>query len=171
MRRSVFVLIAVILTAVGCRSQVPPQSHLVTITWTTPTPTSTWAGCGTGVNACTYIISALSVTAGTLSCPSSTGSNYTALNASSPVTGNTYTDTTNTGKTMCYVGQTVQGAAISTASAPTAVPVVVPGNPTAPPLNQPTTATATVPPLTTDELREQFALTLPLDMHLKVTAR
>lgn len=122
-KMAIFVIMAVGVLA-GCHSsggQVPPSNPGVTLTWTTP------SGC-TAVNACTYTISAI-VTTGSCPTPNVASPNYTVVIAG--VTALTYLDTSNQGKTVCYIGQTVQSSAVSQPSN-TAGPFVVPAVPTAP---------------------------------------
>ena len=138
MKRPLFLLFLA-LAAVGCHAQVPTVSHEGIVSWGVPSATSTWTGCTTAAP-CSYIVSVLKVASTATSCPASTGSNYTALNASSPATGTSYTDTIDAGSTVCYVAQTQQGVAISSASTPTVNPVTIIGNPLAPALSTPTVA-------------------------------
>ena len=125
-------ILVLLLFAVGCRAQVPPTGHTVTLTWTVPSPSGAWAGCGSGQPSCAYVVSRAAASGS--SCPSTTGSNYTPLNQTTPAVGTSYVDFTATGQTVCYIAQTVQGSAVSQPSAP-AGPLTVPGNPLAPSLN------------------------------------
>lgn len=106
----------------GCHGQVPPTVHSVTITVTPP------AGC-TG---CTFVISRAPVSGS--ACPTSTGTAYTPLNQSSPLTGTSYVDSTSAGLDVCYIGQTLEGGAVSQPSN-TVGPFAVAANPSAPSLN------------------------------------
>lgn len=119
--------ILIIATAIGCRAQIPPTSHSVTLTWTGP--------CTSGQTAsqCGYVISSAIITGS--SCPSSSGTNYTPIQSqSSPLTTTTFVDLSVAGKTVCYVAQTVAGSAVTQPSN-IAGPFTVPANPTAPVLS------------------------------------
>lgn len=118
-----------IVVAFGCKSgaQIPPTSHSVTLTWTGP------CTAGQTASQCGYVISSAVISGS--SCPATTGTNYTPIQSqSAPLTATTYTDTSVTGKTVCYVAQTIEGGAVSNPSN-TAGPFTVPANPTAPALN------------------------------------
>lgn len=118
-----------IVVAFGCKSgaQIPPTSHSVTLTWTGP------CTAGQTASQCGYVISSAVISGS--SCPATTGTNYTPIQSqASPLTATTYTDTSVTGKTVCYVAQTVAGSAVSGPSN-VAGPFVVPANPTAPALS------------------------------------
>lgn len=117
------ILAAVALTTSGCHAQVAATTHKVVMTWTAA------SGCTTST--CTYLVSRVTVTSGTTSCPTATTGTYTAINSSAEVTASTYTDSGAAGLTVCYVVQTDLSAAYSVASN-TAGPLVVPANPTAP---------------------------------------
>lgn len=129
-----FPLLVVLLafSVIGCRAQVPPTNHTVTLTWSAPAASGSWAGCGAGQPACSYVISRAVVSGS--SCPSTTGTSYTPLNQTSPATGTTFVDSTAAGLTACYIAQTLQGSAVSVPSN-AAGPLAVPGNPLAPTIN------------------------------------
>lgn len=129
-----FVLLSLALVALtaGCRAQVPPTSHTLTLTVTNAPCTP-----GTSASTCGYVFSEAIVTGS--SCPSTSGSNYSPVNQSTPVaqpsTGNaTFTDSGVAGKTVCAIAQTVSGGAVSQPST-AAGPFQIPANPTAPQVN------------------------------------
>ena len=122
--KRILVLATLAIAAIGCHGQLPPTQHTVTLTITPQ-------GCGTGTPTCTYVASKDVLTAGTLTCPAPTGTNYTPINASSPATTTTFVDTTSAGETVCEVAQTLQSGAVSPASN-TVGPFVVLPNPLAP---------------------------------------
>ena len=121
-----------VLMTCGCGGsrifgQVPPTTFNITYTWAAPAPTSTWTGC-TAASPCSYVLSILTVTAGTTTCPVANG-NYAPVNQSAPVSGTTYTYLQAQPNTLyCAVVQTEQAGVVSAPSAPSAV-VVVPGVP------------------------------------------
>lgn len=118
MKRS---LVFVLALAAGCaHSQMPPTVHSVTITITPPS----------GASGAAYVISRATGS----TCPVSTGSAYTPLNQSAPISGTSYVDSAAAGLSVCYIAQTVEGGAVS---APSNIvgPFVVPANPTAPSIN------------------------------------
>ena len=120
----------------GCaHGQVTPTNHQVALTWTAPAASGSWAGC-TSSAPCTYVISRLTVTAGTTSCaaPNISTPNYSPLNASTPVSNTSYNDTGAAGLTVCYIAQTEQGSAVSQPSN-VAGPFVVGANPGSPVVN------------------------------------
>lgn len=121
-------------TLMGCHAQVKPTTHTVTESWKAPAATSTWTGCTTAAP-CTYILSRITADSSG-SCPAIdlTNLNYTPLNQSSPTSALTYTDTTASGLTVCYIVQTSQGGALSQPSNIDG-PKVVPGVPIAPTLS------------------------------------
>lgn len=130
-----FLPLLLLAGALGCaHAQLPPTNHTVSLTWSAP------AGC-TSAAPCTYVISRATVVAGTTACPAPnlTTPNYTPLNQSAPATGLSYVDPTASGTTACYIAQTLQGSAIS-APSNTTDPAVVPANPNAPSLGQPSVA-------------------------------
>lgn len=102
-----------------------------------------WQGCTTSAP-CTYVISRATVSGS--SCPATTGTNYTPLNQSAPVSGLSYTDNNVAGLNVCYIAQTLQGSAVSQPSNVVG-PFQVQAVPLAPNLNQPTQSEVTVPPL------------------------
>lgn len=113
------------LTACPGHGQVPPTTSTVTLTITAP------AGCSSG---CTYVYSRALVPSASTACPASTGTSYSPLNASSPATGLTYTDSTASGDFACYIAQTEQSGLVSTPSNIVG-PETVPAQPTAPNLS------------------------------------
>jgi hypothetical protein len=117
----------------GCHAQVPPTQTAVGLSYTAPT--SNPLGPCAAPNPCTYILSRITVTTGTTTCPAANNAtpNYTPLNASSPTSALTYTDTSSSALTVCYVAQAEQGGGISVASN-TAGPFVVGASPGAPTL-------------------------------------
>jgi hypothetical protein len=126
------------LLAIMCvHAQAPVSSHDATFSWNAPVATASWTGCTT-LAPCSYVVSTLKVSSTTTTCPASTGANYTPLNATAPTTSLSFKDTQDVGATVCAVVQTVQGVAMSAASAPTATPSTIPGNPVAPVLGQST---------------------------------
>ncbi len=132
--KRIFATAILALVSVGCaHPQVPVTNHIVDLTWQAPAVTSGWLGC-TATNPCGYVISKLVAASGASSCgaPSATAV-YTPLNQNVPATGLAYTDSSSAGETVCYIVQTVQGAAVSAPSNTSLA--VVPGNPTAPILN------------------------------------
>ena len=132
-----FLALAFIALAAGCKSQVPPSNHTVLLTWTAPA-----TGCSVSTP-CAYVLSRATVTGTT--CPATTGTAYTPLNQSAPVSALTYTDSTASGLSVCYIAQTVQGSAVSFPS--NTAFIVVPANPLAPALGSPTTSFNDVPVL------------------------
>lgn len=137
--KKLFIILFAVLVGVGCHAQVPPTNHIVTLTWTAPPSNPNWAGCTTSAP-CAYILSRISLNAGTTTCPAPnlTTPNYTPLNQSTPTSALTYTDNSAAGLTACYIVQTQQGTAISAPSNTTLV--VVPANPLAPALQTPVVA-------------------------------
>ena len=139
MKNRIFALIATLAClsiAAGCHGQVPPTSHSATLT-----VTNAPCAAGTPAATCGYVFSVAVVTT---SCPSTTGSNYAPLNQSAPVaqpsSGNaTYNVPSVAGETVCFIGQTVAGSAVSSPSAAVGPATVLP-NLTAPVLAAPTTA-------------------------------
>jgi hypothetical protein len=134
MKKICFV-IASVFFIVGCHGQVPPTNHTVTLTWQAPA-----TGCTTSAP-CTYVLSRATVSGTT--CPGTSGTTYTPLNQSNPVSALTYTDSTASGLTVCYIAQTMQGGAVSIPS--NSALVTVPSNPLAPALGTPTTASSDPP--------------------------
>lgn len=124
----------VALATVGCHAQVPVTTHSVTLTWTAPAASGNWGGC-TAASPCTYVASRITLASGTTTCPAPnvTTPNYTPLNAASPVSGTTLTDTGAVGLTVAYIVQTEQGGSVSGPSN-CAGPLVVPASPLAPTL-------------------------------------
>jgi hypothetical protein len=121
--------------SVGCaHAQVAPTNHQVALSWTAPAASGSWAGC-TASAPCTYVASRITLATGTTSCPAAnvTTPNYAPLNTASPASTTTYTDTSASGLTTCYIVQTEQGSAVSGPSN-VAGPFVVPANPLAPSL-------------------------------------
>lgn len=152
MKKAIYSLLLTLTAAAGCHAQLPPTSHAVVLTWTAPAASGGWTGC-TVAAPCTYVISREVVPAGTASCPpapSVAPFPYTPLNSANPASALTYSDTTAAGQTVCYIAQTIQGAASSAPSTPTA-PLVVPASPAAPSLtpnvavNQPSLPVPTLP--------------------------
>jgi hypothetical protein len=140
--------------AFGCLSacshaQVPPTHHSVTLSGTAP------AGC-TG---CTYVFSRATITGS--ACPATTGTSYTPLNQASPAAAVSFTDTTASGSTACYVAQTLQAGAVSVPSN-VAGPFTVPADPAAPSLTG-QTASMDQQPLTPTNL----ALAAPMKLVVK----
>jgi hypothetical protein len=173
------VIVLGLLTAVGCGGQVPPAGHQANLSWTVPPPSGSWAGCVTGQVSCLFIISRIAVASGATSCPApqintSGVGNYTPLNQSNPATGTTYADISAAGGTWCWVGQTVQGAAISAPSNTTG-PLTVLGNPTPPAMGTGTVANNEVLPVpvkTAQTKTYQVSYNLPVPkLHLEVIAR
>ena len=119
------------LAAIGCHGQLPVTQHTVTLTVTSTIPAGS-----------TFVASKLSVASGTTTCPVSTGSNYTPINASSPSTTGTIIDTTSAGQTVCEGVQLLSGGATSPFSNIVG-PYVVPANPTAPVISGQAAMTAT----------------------------
>lgn len=135
MKQILFLATLSVLT-VGCgHAQVAPTSYQVALTYTAPVASGSWTGCTTAAP-CTYVLSRITLASGTTSCPAAnTGTpNYTPLNASSPVTGTSYTDASAIGLTVCYIAQTEQSSAVSGPSN-TAGPFAVPASPLAPTLS------------------------------------
>lgn len=121
----------------GCfsYSQVPPKNPDIVYTWTAPL-----TGCASG---CSYILSMLQVATGTTTCPASTGTNYTPVNESAPVSATTYTFlSAPQGTLQCAVVQASNGI-LSLPSAPSNV-VSVPTAPPAPGAPQGSQQTASV---------------------------
>jgi hypothetical protein len=125
MRTMLVALTAVMAFAVGCHAQVPPTTHTVALTWTAPT--------SGGTPPYSYIMSRITLTTGTSTCPAVnvTTPNYGPLNSSSPVTPTSYTDTTATG-TVCYTVQTEDSVKAIGNPSNTAGPFVLPTNPSQP---------------------------------------
>ena len=74
MKRIFATLAFLALALVGCHAQLPATPAYNTVwTWNAPTPTSNWSGCGTQGR--TYVVSTMTVAAGTASCPAPTGAN------------------------------------------------------------------------------------------------
>jgi hypothetical protein len=140
--RILYLLATPLLLALGAgcaHSQLPPTPGYNTVwTWTAPSPCS----------GCTYVVSTLSVAAGTASCPASTGSNYTPQQTvTTGVSGTTWTQTNTTSLTVCAVAQTIQGGNTSPASTQSS-PVVNPSLPSAPGVpSGNSTVAALAPPL------------------------
>lgn len=118
-------LLVLAVTAFGCHAQVPPTTHNVTLNWG-----ATTTG---GTPPYTYIMSRISLTAGTPTCPPVNLStpNYTPLNSASPVTPTNYIDTTATG-TVCYTVQAEDSVKSVGGASNTAGPLVTLTNPNAP---------------------------------------
>jgi hypothetical protein len=120
------VALTVVMACVGCaHSQVPPTTHTVALTWT-----ATSSG---GTAPYSYIMSRITLTTGTKSCPAVNYAtpNYSPLNSSSPVSGTSFTDTGATG-TVCYVVQAQDSVKAIGNASNTAGPMVLPTNPSQP---------------------------------------
>lgn len=124
MKVQALLLSLVAALSLGCHAQVKPVTNAVQLSWTAP------SSCTSG---CTYVVSRITLTAGTSSCPApnTTTPNYTPLNQAAPATGTTYTDANAGGVTACYIAQTQLGNSVSQPSN-AAGPFVVPVNATAP---------------------------------------
>lgn len=122
-----------VASTIGCHAQVPPTQTAVGLSYSAPTANP--LGPCAAPNPCTYILSRITVTTGTTACPAAnnTTPNYTPLNAASQTSALTYTDTSSSALTVCYVAQAEQGGGISVASN-TAGPFVVGASPGAPTL-------------------------------------
>lgn len=139
-------LLSVVVLAAGCaHSQMPPTTHSVALTW----GATTSGGTGPYV----YVMSRVSVAAGTSACPAVTYAtpdvpgNYAPLNSASPVTPASYTDTTATG-TVCYVVQAQDSVKAYGLASNAAGPFVLPTDPSAPvTLGGAVTADLVEPPL------------------------
>jgi hypothetical protein len=135
---SLFAILALALAA-GCHAQVPQPTAapVISLTWTAAST------CGGSNPACTYVVSRATCPTAT-TCPANTSGNtaFTALNATAPVSGLTYTDSTPpAGALVIYTATTVQafsgcptGGCISQPSGPSnsGTPLSVPPSPTAP---------------------------------------
>ncbi len=169
MRRFLMAL-SLVLIATGCgHTQVTPTSHSATLTVTNAPCTA-----GTAAATCGYVFSKAVLATGTTSCPSTTGTNYTALNQASPVaqpaSGNaSYVDASAAGETVCYIGQTCEGSACFTASAAVG-PATVEANPLAPDLGTVTTAKNEKPTPAPIQGAAEMALNRA-PMQLKLTVR
>jgi hypothetical protein len=143
MKKSVAVLFAIALIAVGCRAQVPPAtSHVVSLTWTAPAANSGWSGC-TSSAPCVYAVYRCS--AGATTCADTTQSAWKEITSSTTrPSGMSYTDNTASGLTAYYIVETVQ-AGSNSAPSNTTTPITVPGSPLAPSLSQPTVAMEVAP--------------------------
>ena len=80
MRKIVLAFALILLT--GCGSYVPT----VSLTWT--------AAPNCNVTPCGYVIYRATVASGVKACPPTTGTAYTALNQTKPVSGTSYKDST-----------------------------------------------------------------------------
>lgn len=148
---------AFLIIAAGCHAQVPPAStSTVNLSWTAPAASGGWAGCTTAAP-CTYAI--YRATFATASaCPASTNTAYTEVtNPAARPSGTTFTDATASG-TVCYIGETVQGAANSGPSN-TAGPATVAGVPLAPTLGTPVVA-QTLQPASSKQLAQNAPMSL-----------
>lgn len=145
--KRVFLAFLLVLSLAGCGGnavygQVPQKTVSVSYTWTAPA-----TGCSTSTP-CTYVLSTLTVANGTASCPAATGSNYTPVNESAPVSQTSYVYASPTlGTSMCAIVQAYNGL-YSNASAPSNV-VVIPTQPgvTGPPTGSETSAALVKPAL------------------------
>lgn len=121
-----------LLLTAGCGAQVAQKNVEIDYVWTAPA-----TGCSSG---CTYVISVLTVANGTASCPAATGTNYTPVNQSAPVSQTSYAYLAPTlGTSQCAIVQAYNGI-YSSASAPSNVVAVPlqPGLPGAPAGNEKT---------------------------------
>ena len=122
--KRIFVTLAFLaLALVGCHAQLPTTPAYNTVwTWNAPTPTSNWSGCGTQGR--TYVVSTMTVAAGTASCPAPTGSNYAAQQTvTTGISALTWTQANTTGESICGIVQTIWSGSTSGASAPSNVAV------------------------------------------------
>jgi hypothetical protein len=167
-RKAFLLLPLALLISAGCRAQMPPtKSVTVVLSWTAA------PGCTTA-DPCTYVVSrAVCPTAST--CPSTTGTAYTPLNPSLPVSGATYTDATPpAGALVSYIAQTVQGGLTSLPSGqsnngiPTSVPAM-PGPPSA--LGGATQSAMLAPPVTGTPEPMVASVNLPQPMNVTVVVR
>ena len=142
MKRKLAALAILALGFAGCHAQVPSAPSVgVTLTWAAAT------SCGTGQPACTYAVYRCTATCGSLS--STTWAEIT--NPSARPSGTTFSDTTvPPGVTADYVAETIQGGVNSEPS--NMASVAVPGIPTAPALNTPTTMASLEKPAVTGKL-------------------
>jgi hypothetical protein len=145
MQKSLLSVIVMAASLAGCHAQVPPATgYKVSLSWTAPVAGSGWTGCTTTAP-CVYAVYRCTATAST--CGSTVNTAWSELTA--PATrpsGTAYTDTTvASGVTAYYAVETVQGSANSGAS--NVVTMIVPGVPSAPALNTPTTAMTVRPAL------------------------
>jgi hypothetical protein len=134
--KRIFAAFALAVLAAGCHGQVPPASSAkVVLTWTAPVASGNWTGCTTAAP-CTYAI----YRATGATCPASTSTAFQEVTTpTARPSGTTWTDTTATGMTVCYIAATIQGTQNSGPSN-TAGPIAVPGVPLAPALGTPSTA-------------------------------
>lgn len=139
MKRLVLTALLCILPIAHIHAQITPTSYKVAASWTAPVAANGWAGCTTAAP-CTYVVSRATLAAGTTACPATTGTAYTPLNASSPVSATSYDDLTASGLLVCYIEQTEQTAAAGCSTAAPCVsqpsnaagPLAVPATPGAP---------------------------------------
>lgn len=139
--KKILALVSVIMTT-GCvhlPAQMSSPNKVVQLSWTAPAldPINlpNWTGCGTP-STCQYVVSRAPASGNT--CPAITGTAYTPLNSSSPVSATTYTDSTSGGGKFCWIVQTVQlQSGTQTVSDPSnsTGPLQVPGKPGPPTSN------------------------------------
>jgi hypothetical protein len=144
MKKILAVVIFAIASVAGCRGQIPPTVHTLTIT-----VTNSPCAPGTPASTCGYVFSEAIISGST--CPATSGTSYSPVNQSTPVgqplTGNAiFVDNTVAGKTVCAIAQAVSGGAVSQPS--TAIgPFAVPANLTAPALSSGAIADVRLPQL------------------------
>lgn len=126
MRKMFVALTAVVALAVGCHAQMPPTLHSATLTWQ-----ATTSG---GTAPYKYVMSSIAIPNGSIACPLPNVllPNYAPLNSASPVAALTFTDTSATGKTVCYTVQAVDSLAAVSLPSTAAGPFAVPTAPAAP---------------------------------------
>jgi hypothetical protein len=115
-----------IIAGIACQAPTPTPGYNVVWTWTPPSPSGTFT-CASP--ACTYVVSAETITGTT--CDANTSNNYKQLNSTSPATTATYTQQNTTGETVCAIVSTLWNGGTSQPSAPSAA-VTSPPVPLAP---------------------------------------